>query len=149
LIEPVSVTVETRTSPENAFRVFVDKMHDYSPAAHSMGDSERTGMVIELKQGGRWYETCGDQVCEWGIVLDFEVGKHIHFAWHLNDRWAFDASRHSDILVTFAPSDQGTTVTFVHSNMEQLGDGAAEMREALAAENGWPNTMAGFVATTA
>ena len=144
MIEPVIVDVQTKMAPADAFTFFVENMHKFWPEGHSIGTVPRTDLVIELKEGGRWYEICGDQQCDWGKVLSFEPGKSVLFAWHLNADWAFDPDVYTEVLVTFEKAETGTNVRLVHSKLERYGEVAPAIRESLSAATGWPDIMGAY-----
>jgi len=144
MIEPVVVEVNTKKSPQDAFSFFIEKMHLFWPMGHSVGETPRTAMMIEMQEGGRWYEVCGTQECDWGRVLDFIEGEHVRFAWHLNADWMFDPEKYSEVLVSFEASADGTVVKLVHSKLENFGENAAQVRASLASDTGWLDIMSGF-----
>lgn len=144
MIEPVIVKVETKKVPTEAFKFFTERMHQFWPMGHSIGETPRTDLVVELEPDGRWYEVCGEEKCDWGRVLEFTPGERILFAWHLNAEWEFDPETFTEVLVTFSPSSVGTFVTLTHSKLERYGKSAEAVRQSLGAETGWPNIIGAF-----
>jgi len=144
MIEPVIVDVKTKKTPIDAFEFFTKRMHDFWPMGHSICKEPRTGLVVELKPGGRWYEVCGEQECDWGRVLEFTPGERILFAWHLNAEWEFDPEVYTEVLVTFSATSDGTAVRLTHSKLERYGERAASVRQSLGAETGWPDIIGAF-----
>ncbi len=144
MIEPIIIDVTTTKSPHDAFEFFVEQMHQFWPLAHSIGENPRTGLLVELKEGGRWYEVCGEQQCDWGRVLAFNLGKSISFAWHLNAEWEFDPDVFTELLVTFEASGEGCAVRLTHSKLERYGETAETVRASLSAPTGWPDIMGAF-----
>ncbi|MGJ8527705.1 SRPBCC domain-containing protein [Maritalea sp.] len=144
MIEPIVVDVTTKKSPHEAFQFFVEQMHKFWPLAHSIGDNPRTGLVMELKEGGSWYEVCGEQRCEWGRVLSFVLGKSISLAWHLDAEWNFDPDTYTELLLTFEPSGDGCAVRLTHSELDRYGETAQTVRSDLSAPTGWPDIMGSF-----
>lgn len=69
---PVRKTLTVKADPTRAFHVFAHRMHDWSPLGHSLTGA-RSGIVIEPRPDGRWYET-GENGNEanWGKVLEWE-----------------------------------------------------------------------------
>lgn len=144
MTEPVVVEVNTKKSPIDAYVFFTEKMHRFWPMNHSIGETARTDMVIEMVEGGRWYEICGEQECDWGRVLDFERGKQVRFAWHLNADWVFDPNLFTEVLVEFTAQGDGTIVRLTHSELDKLGERAETLRESLSSDGGWPEIIGAF-----
>jgi len=149
MIEPVLVEVTTKKKPQAAFDFFTQQMHQFWPQNHSIGEGERSALIVEMHEGGRWYEVCGGQECDWGKVIELVPGKNILFAWHLNADWEFDPNVYTEVLVEFAPSENGTKVRLTHSKLERFGSNASKMRESLGASGGWPEIIGAFAENAA
>ncbi|MFT6658898.1 SRPBCC family protein [Maritalea sp.] len=144
MIEPVIVEVTTKKNPKDAFAFFTGHMHQFWPQNHSIGEGERSDLIVDMHEGGRWYEVCGGKECDWGKVLEFVPGEKILFAWHLNADWEFDPDVYTEVVVEFAPHESGTRVRLTHSKLERFGSNAPKMREALGATGGWQEIIGAF-----
>lgn len=145
MVDPVIVEVETKKSLEAAFKFFTAHMHKFWPQSHSLGEAQRTDLIVEMRPNGRWYEVCGDKEYHWGRVISFEENKEILFAWHLNAEWVFDPDVFTEVLVEFEQNATGgTTVTLTHRHLERYGDQTDRVRQALSAATGWPDIIGAF-----
>jgi len=138
-----SVTVPL--SPEQAFELFVQRMDEWWPSdSHSLMPDVSTVSVIEPRVGGRWYDRAEDgRECDVGSVLRWDPPRRVLFAWQLTPEWKYepDASKCTEVDVTFEAEGEGTRVTLEHRGFERHGEAGAEMRRQVGAEDGWPELM--------
>jgi len=127
---------------ERAFEVFTARFDTWWPRTHKIGEADLQEAVIERRTGGRWYERDVDgSECEWGEVLAYEPPHRLVLTWHVGADWQYHADQASEIEVNFEPAGERTNVTLEHRHIERHGDGAAQMRDTVASEGGWPTLL--------
>lgn len=149
MIEPAPVrkSVTVRTSPQQAFDIFVSGMGTWWIKGHSLTQSGQKTVVVEAVAGGRWYEigNAGEE-CEWGRVIACDRPNRILFDWQLNADFDYDPGLHTEVEVLFeANGEGGTTVILEHRHLENYGVKAEEMRGIFDSENGWGGLLASYV----
>jgi uncharacterized protein YndB with AHSA1/START domain len=146
-IEAVRKSVLVQVSIERAFEVFTEGFDSWWPRDHQVASVPLQKVVLEGREGGRWYEIGTDgSECVWGCVLAYEPPARIVFSWHLNGRFELDPAltpeRASEVEVRFTSEGAGATrVELEHRNLERHGETAEQLREGVASEGGWPGLM--------
>lgn len=145
----VRVEISVAASVERAFAVFTEQAHTWWPAPYKLGPGgARTGLVIEPKASGRWYERTDDGAeCAWGEVLAFDAPNHLALSWAITPTFQPepDEAKASRVDVTFAADGPDrTTVTLVHSGLDRHGDGWEQARDGLAADGAWPGVLTAY-----
>jgi uncharacterized protein YndB with AHSA1/START domain len=123
-----------------AFEVFTAQIESWWPmVSHHIGDAACQAVVIEPREGGRWYERGVDGVeCVWGQVLLWEPPRRVVLVWQLNAQFRYDPSLQTEVDVRFTVIDEQTTrVELEHRCLEMYGDHAAAMRETFDSPGGW------------
>jgi uncharacterized protein YndB with AHSA1/START domain len=143
--------VQVRSSAEHAFHVFTEMFTTWWPMAHHIGDVDPEAVVIEGREGGRWYERGTDGTeCQWGWVSTWDPPHRLVLAWHLSPDFVFDPdpARATEVEVTFSEEGDGTTtVVLVHRGFEVHGpELAARLSSSVGAAGGWPGILGGFAA---
>ena len=127
--------------PETAFDVFVHRFAEWWPPVYTFSGDSLTNIGIEAESGGRCIErdNAGNEIV-WGQVLEFQPPKRIVFSWWIQpDRTIDDdPDRASEIEVRFIDEGSLTRVEFEHRDFSRHGEGASEMRQAMASRQGWP-----------
>jgi uncharacterized protein YndB with AHSA1/START domain len=133
-------------SREHAFRIFTERMGQWWPATHHVGDTPFRDIIVEPHAGGRWYEIdVKERQGAWGHVLAWEPPHRVVLSWHLNTKFAFDPdlARASEIHVRFvAEGPTRTRLEFEHRAIERHGEGYQALRDML--DNGWVSVLAEF-----
>jgi uncharacterized protein YndB with AHSA1/START domain len=129
--------------PELAFAVFTERFDTWWPRSHHIGEPELREAVLERRTGGRWYELGVDgSECEWGEVLAYEPPSRLVLTWRIGADWKYHADQASEIHVTFEPEGERTNVTLEHKHLERHGEGAAQLRDVIATdEGGWDGLL--------
>lgn len=145
---PVRKSVVVHVPAAEAFEVFTEDVDSWWPKTHHIGRSPMTRIVIEDRAGGRCYTEHEDgSVADWGRVLDWEPPRRLRLAWQMTHQWAYepDLSRSSEVEVRFVPIQAETTrVEVEHRFFERHAEGAAGVRGAVDAPNGWTLVMTLF-----
>ena len=143
--DAVTHSVLVPLEPAAAFELFTDRFADWWPRdSHHISDADAVDVVLEPREGGRWFERAGDgSECEWGHVKQIERPDRIVFAWQLTPEWKFDPdpAKGTEVEVTFRAEENGTRVTLEHRGFEVHGEAGAAMRESVSSEGGWPQLL--------
>ncbi len=145
-VAPVTRGVAVARTPEEAFRVFTERMGEWWPLeTHHIGEQPAQTAVIEPYAGGRWFERAADGTeCDWGRVIAWEPPDRIVLGWHLGPDWKYDPDEATatEVEIRFTAERPGRTrVELEHRGFERLGDRAEELRAPVASENGWSGLL--------
>jgi uncharacterized protein YndB with AHSA1/START domain len=142
---PVMKSVTVRARPERAFEIFTREIDAWWPRSHHIGKSPMRRVQIEERTGGRCYTEQEDGTeCDWGRVLVWDPPHRFVMAWQITHEWGFEPSlaKSSEVEIAFTPAaDGGTRVDLVHRFFSRHGTGAASMRAAVDAPNGWTGLL--------
>lgn len=145
---PVRKSITVNATPEHAFRVFTDDIDSWWPRAHHIGKSPMKRIIVEPRVGGRCYTQQMDGTdCDWGSVLAWEPPRRFVMAWQITPQWTFqpDLAQSSEVEVRFTPLGNGATrVDLEHRHLDRHGPGAAAMRNAVGAPDGWQGSLSLF-----
>ncbi len=132
-----SVTVNADRA--RAFEVFTTRIGAWWPRFNSIGQSALADVVLEPREGGRWYERGEDGVeCEWGKVILWDPPGRLVLAWQINGRWAYDEKLVTEVELRFSEVDTARTrVDLEHRNLERYGPARKGMQSAFDSPNGW------------
>jgi len=144
----VRKTLNVNVPVERAFAVLTEKMSAWWPATHHIAKQPFTEIVIEQRNGGRWFERAGDGTeCDWGRVLAWEPPHLVAFSWHLRSDWKFDPdpARASEVEIRFFAEDAGKTrVELEHRNLERHGAAWDQVRATVDSPGGWTAILENF-----
>lgn len=147
-IVPVCKTVVVNATQAHAFEVFTARIGDWWPMSHHTGEEQAVAVVIEPREGGRWFERAGSGAeQDWGSVLVWEPPSRVVLAWHLNADFRYDPdpARASEVEVTFHADGPSTTrVVLEHRKLERFAERAEQTRASLDAEGGWGGILQEF-----
>ena len=140
---PVRRAVTVAAPPARAFEVFTSRIGSWWPRSHHIGAVEPETVVIEPRQGGRWFERAPDGTeCEVGKVLVWDPPGRLVLGWQLTAEWKFDPGLITEVEVRFTPDGQGSTrVELEHRDLERFGDKAGQVRDAIDAPSGWQGVL--------
>ena len=142
-IAPVTKTVDVKCPPTRAFELFTRRMSDWWPSTHHTGDSPFKAVIVEPRDGGRWYELAADGAeTNWGRVLDWSPPGRVLLAWQLNAEFKFDPEFETEVEITFEPLASGTRVRLEHRDLERFGVEADRIAEMV--RGGWPTIVEAF-----
>ena len=69
-------SVSVPLTQARAFELFTTRMTEFWPKEHSIGNSELAEVVVEPRNGGRWFERGIDgSECQWGRVASVGAAK--------------------------------------------------------------------------
>jgi uncharacterized protein YndB with AHSA1/START domain len=145
---PIRRTLRVKASREKAFDTFV-AMGGWWMKSHSIASAGQKDVIIEPRDGGRWYEI-GDDGAEqdWGKVVAFEAPGRLLLIWSLNAEFAYDPGFETTVEVRFTADGDHTIVDFEHRDLERYGDNAEAVRGDYESgmEGGWGELLAGYQA---
>lgn len=126
-----------------AFDLFTARMTEYWPPEHSIGASPFEAVVIEPREGGRWYERSADgNECDWGRVAVWEPTSRVVLLWQIGADWKFDPEFETEVEVKFTETDPGRTrVDLRHGKLQRYGDQAEQMRALFESPGAWTDTL--------
>ena len=142
-IAPVQKAITVKVPQQRAFEVFTSRMGSWWNPTHRIADEPFVDIVVEPRVGGSWHEVdAAGKSCPWGVVLAWEPPSHVVLGWHLDAEWEYDADLVTEVEVRFVAVDPTTTrVELEHRNLDGLGVGAGETREALDYTSGWAGLL--------
>lgn len=109
-------------------------------------------IAIEPKADGRCFERGPHNfACDWGRVLSYEPPARLVFLWQISPRREPipDPAQSSEVEVSFTSEGDAIRVELTHRQFDRHGEGAAEYREGLASEQGWPYILECYRAAVA
>ncbi len=151
-IPPIGGTVIVGVPIDKAFRVFTASFNAWWPHQYHIGQAEVAEVILEPREGGRWYERGVDgSECDWGRVLAWQPPHRLVFTWQINGQWQFDPDPEhaSEIEVRFTADGPGqTTVEVEHRHFERLVGGQA-IHGAISGGGGWTLLLDGYAKAVA
>jgi uncharacterized protein YndB with AHSA1/START domain len=145
-IESVRKQVTIAVPRERAFEVFTARMGAWWNPDHHIGAQPYVDLVIEPREGGRWFEVDAEGVtCQWGEVLVWEPPGRLVLNWQLDAEWSYDPDQVTELELVFTALSEGSTlVELEHRRLEGLGENAADVRVQLDAPGGWQGLLERF-----
>jgi uncharacterized protein YndB with AHSA1/START domain len=143
---PVRKTIQVKASQERAFEVFTAGMGRWWVKGHSINTSPQQDVIVEPREGGRWYERGKDgSECQWGHVIEWDPPRRLLLAWQIGADWRFDPALVTELEVRFTPEGPNATrVDLEHRNLDRFGEKAAETRASLDGAGGWTGLLKAF-----
>ncbi len=140
-LAPVVKTVEVNCSPEEAFRIFTERLGSWWPTGtHSVGGDMVSSVTMECRLGGRVYETLADGTeHDWGEITRWEPPSGFAMDWSPSA----ESRPHTQVEVRFESTSGGARVVLTHTGWERLGDDAIPIRDNY--NEGWNPVLDDFV----
>jgi uncharacterized protein YndB with AHSA1/START domain len=136
----VNTEITVDAPADKAFAFFTERFDTWWPRGHKIGDADLKEAVLELKQGGRWYELGTDgSECDWGEVLAYEPPHRLVLSWHIGGDWKIHPDQASEIEVVFTSQGDRTHVTLEHRHIERHGETAAALHAGVS--GGWSGLL--------
>jgi uncharacterized protein YciI len=133
-LAPIRREILVATLPDRAFALFTSHIGRWWPLREF---SVFGADALVAFEGDRLVERSGSEVSVWAEVLEWDPPRTLRLRWHPGR----DATRATDVSVTFAAHDDGTMVTLVHDGWERVEDPAAAADEY---GRGWPAVLRTF-----
>ncbi len=143
---PVRRSLTVKASQTRAFEVFTARISSWWPKSHHIGAAEPEAVLIEPREGGRWFERAPDGTeCDLGKVLAWEPPGRLVLGWQIAADWRFDPKLLTEVEVNFiAEGPELTRVELEHRDLERFGETAEAMRQAVDGPNGWPLILGSY-----
>lgn len=133
--------------PARAFELFTAHMTDWWPSDHHIGRAPIEQIVVEPREGGRWYTRHIDgSTTSTGYVRTWEPPSRLVLTWQINADWSFDTALVTTVELTFTDRGNGTVVQLTHSDFDRYGPDADRMRTVFDSPGAWASTLAAFAA---
>ena len=119
---PVRKSVRVSAPREHAFEVFTAGIGRWWPKSHHIGAADLDTLVIEPREGGRWFERGVDgSECEVGKVLVWDPPARLVLVWQLTPEFKYDPNLITEVEVQFiADGANATRVELEHRNLERM-----------------------------
>jgi uncharacterized protein YndB with AHSA1/START domain len=146
--ESIRRQVVVDCSQQRAFEVFTAEMTSWWPKAHHIGSAPIEEIVIEPREGGRWYtrHTDGSETST-GYVAAWEPYDRLVLTWQISADWKYDVSLVTHVELRFvAEGPDRTRVELEHRDLDRYGADADKMRQTFEAPGAWDATLAAFAA---
>jgi uncharacterized protein YndB with AHSA1/START domain len=144
-IAPVMRSITVERSPEDAFRIFTERIADWWPLrTHSVYGAEAASAAVEPGVGGRLLErSLAGEESSWGEILVWEPPHRLAYTWHPGYE---EGDPVTEVEIRFTAVGEATRVDVEHRGWEALGERAEETRAGYA--EGWPLVLASYAAAT-
>jgi uncharacterized protein YndB with AHSA1/START domain len=142
-VEAIRREIVVGVDPERAFEIFTADMTAWWPSAHHIGSAPIRRIVIEPRDGGRWYtEHEDDAETSTGYVVAWEPPIRLVVTWQIGADWQYHPELVTTIEVRFEPLDGGRTrVRLEHRDLAAFGADAAKMRDTFDGPDAWTATL--------
>jgi len=138
-----SITVQA--TQERAFNVFTGGIDRWWPRDHHIGKSPLERVIIEPREGGRWYSIHQDKSeTDCGRVLAWKPHERVVLSWQITAEWKFDPEFVTEVEINFvSEGPRKTRVELEHKHLERFGMNAEQMA-ATFRDGGWDRTLGEF-----
>jgi hypothetical protein len=145
-IAPVRRQVTVPATRERAFDVFTAQMTSWWPAEHHIGAAPIAEIVIEPREGGRWFTRHEDgSETSTGFVVAWEPPARVTVTWQISAQWRYDPSLITTVDVRFVEeAPDRTRVELEHRDLDRYGAEAERMRQTFEAPDAWERTLERF-----
>jgi uncharacterized protein YndB with AHSA1/START domain len=145
-IESIRRAIVVPATPARAFEVFTAGMTSWWPAAHHIGSAPIAEIVIEPREGGRWYTRHEDgSETSTGFVVAWEPPHRLVITWQISAEWRYDPSLITTVELRFDPvPDGGTRVSLEHRDLDRFGPEAERMRLTFNEPGAWTGTLEAY-----
>jgi uncharacterized protein YndB with AHSA1/START domain len=150
-VESIRREIVVPVPAERAFAVFTDGMTSWWPPEHHIGSAPIEEIVIEPREGGRWYTRHMDGTeTSTGHVVEWEPGERVVITWQIGADWKYHVDLVTTIEIRFvAEAPDRTRVLLEHRDLDAYGAEGEKMREMFEQPGAWEATLAAFAAGVA
>jgi uncharacterized protein YndB with AHSA1/START domain len=143
-VAPIRQDVLVNLGHDRAFELFTSRMTEWWFTGEGVGPSPFKQLVLEPRQGGRWFEVAENGVeTHWGEVLAWEPPGRLLLAWRIDGDWKFNPGVETTLEITFEEIDAGSTrVRLEHRDLERLGKSGRKAIETM--RTGWGKLLGRF-----
>lgn len=147
-IESIRREIVVPLPPAEAFEVFTARMTDWWPSQHHIGSAPIERIVIEPREGGRWYTRhADDSETSTGYVAAWEPPERLVITWQIGADWRYDPTLVTTVEIRFlAQAPDRTLVRLEHRDLERFGLEAERMRQMFEGPGAWSATLSAYAA---
>ena len=147
-IEAIRRHVVVRARQQRAFEVFTAEMTSWWPPEHHIGSAPIQEIVIEPREGGRWYTRHEDgSETSTGYVAAWDPYDRLVLTWQIGADWKYDPKLLTTVELRFlAEAPDRTRVELEHRDLEAFGPEAERMRQLFEEPGAWQSTLAAYAA---
>jgi hypothetical protein len=147
-VESIRRQIVVPASRERAFEVFTSRMTTWWPSHHHIGSAPIQEIVVEPREGGRWYTRHEDGTeTSTGYVAGWDPPERLALAWQITADWRYDPSLVTTVEVRFVEESPGRTrVELEHRDLDRYGPEADRMRMTFEDPGAWTGTLEAFAA---
>jgi uncharacterized protein YndB with AHSA1/START domain len=140
--------IDVPVDRQRAFDFFVQRMTEWWPRAHHIGSAPIAEIVIEPREGGRWYTRHEDgSETSTGYVVTWEPPSRLVMSWQITADWTFDPELVTLVELRFSEQPGGhTRVELEHRELHRYGPDAARMRDVFDQPGAWSATLDAYAA---
>lgn len=145
-VESVRREVVVPVAPPRAFEAFTARMTDWWPSRHHIGSAPIAEIVIEPREGGRWFTRHEDgSETSTGVVTAWEPPDRLVVTWQIGADWKFHVDLVTTVEVTFVEeAPDRTRVRLEHRDLDRYGPDAEKMRTTFEQPGAWQGTLEAF-----
>jgi Activator of Hsp90 ATPase homolog 1-like protein len=150
-IEAIRRHVVVGANQQRAFEVFTAEMTSWWPPEHHIGSAPIQEILIEPREGGRWYTRHEDGTeTSTGYVSSWEPYGRLVLVWQVGADWKFDPKLLTTIELRFlTEAPDRTRVELEHRDPDAFGPEAERMRQLFEQPGAWQSTLAAYAARVA
>ncbi len=147
-IEAIRREVVVPASKQRAFDVFTAGMTSWWAPEHHIGSAPIEEIVIEPREGGRWYTRHEDgSETSTGFVRVWEPPDRLVVTWQISADWKYHPSLVTTVELRFvAEGEDRTRVELEHRDLENFGPDAEKMRATFNEPGAWQTTLTRYAA---
>ena len=144
----ITKSVVVNVGQQRAFDVFTTGIDTWWPRSHSIGESPLAELIVEPKEGGRWYGRLEDgSESPAGYVIKWAPPDSVTLAWQITGEWRYDPNFVTEVEVRFiAEAPDRTRVELEHRNLDRFGKYQSQMLDTFTSDGGWTGLMQMFAA---
>ena len=148
-MEPIRRTIVVPVTPDRAFTVFTDEITTWWPSHHHFGNADIEQVIIEPREGGRWYTRHVDgSETSTGHVAVWEPPSRLVLTWQIGADWKYDPDFVTHLELRFVREGRKKTlVELEHRDLELYGERAEIIRARLDDPSAWTRTLAAFASS--
>jgi len=145
-ITPVQREIVVAASQQRAFEVFSAEMTSWWPKDHHIGAAPIDEIVIEPREGGRWYTRHVDgSETSTGFVTVWEPYDRLAVTWQIDANWRYDPRLVTNVELRFiAEAPDRTRVELEHRDLDRFGPDAERMFQMFNGPTAWNTTLAAY-----
>ena len=147
-VESIRRHIVVPATRERAFEVFTSRMTTWWPSHHHIGSAPIQEIVVEPREGGRWYTRHEDGTeTSTGYVAGWDPPERLVLTWQITADWRYDPSLVTTVEVRFVEESPGRTrVELEHRDLDRYGPEADRMRMTFEDPGAWTGTLEAFAA---